>query len=107
MMMSDVPMAILSALAGLVLGAIFFGGLWWTVQRALGSPHPAALIMASMMGRTGLVVAGFYFASGGTGQRLLFCLAGFIIARLVVTRLLPRAEGAGVASYLEAPRRAP
>ena len=89
MTMNDAAMPILSVLAGVALGAIFFGGLWWTVRRALSSRQPALLVMASMLGRTGLVVVGFYFVAGGQWQRLLFCLAGFIAARLIVTRLLP------------------
>lgn len=78
--------------AGAALGAIFFGGLWWTVRRALSSQRPALLVLGSMLVRTGLVVVGFYFVSGGQWQRLLFCLAGFVAARLIVTWMLPRAE---------------
>lgn len=107
MTISDAPMAILSVLAGMALGAIFFGGLWWTVRRALGSPQPALLILASMVGRTGLVVAGFYFASGGEWQRLLLCLAGFILARFVVIRALPKADVSGHASLAKASHHAP
>ncbi len=35
--MSDAAILIAAFLAGLALGAIFFGGLWWTVRRALKS----------------------------------------------------------------------
>lgn len=107
MTLTDAPLAILATLAGLLLGAIFFGGLWWTVQRALASPQPALLVMASMMGRTALVVAGFYFASGGQWQRLLFCLLGFIVARLLITRLLPQAPARAVVKLALASPHAP
>ena len=92
MTMHDAPMALLSALAGLGLGAFFFGGLWWTVRRVMTSPQPGLLMLASMLGRTGLVIAGFYLVSGGEWRGLLFCLAGFIVARILVTRLLPSVE---------------
>jgi len=65
--------------AGSALGCFFFGGLWWTVQKALTSNHPAL--------RTGIVVVGFYFISFGDWRRLLICLLGFFIARILVTRL--------------------
>ncbi|MEO8683281.1 MAG: ATP synthase subunit I [Devosia sp.] len=90
--MSDAIIAGLSALAGGVLGTIFFVGLWWTVREAMRSQHPGLLVLASMLGRTGLVVAGFYFVSGGQWQRLLFCLAGFIVARMILVRVLPRTD---------------
>ena len=36
------PLTLVLALAaGGVLGAIFFGGLWWTVRKGVSSPQPA------------------------------------------------------------------
>jgi hypothetical protein len=35
----------------------------------------------------GLVVAGFFLIGGGHGSRLLGCLLGFMLARLLVMRL--------------------
>ena len=45
---------------GLVLGAVFFGGLWWTVRKGVASPRPALWFVGSMLLRTGVVLAGFY-----------------------------------------------
>jgi F1F0 ATPase subunit 2 len=89
MTMNDVATPILSVLAGVFLSVFFFGGLWWTVRRALSMRQPALLVMASMLGRSGLVLLGFYVVADGRWQNLLYCLAGFIAARLIVTRLLP------------------
>jgi len=69
-------------MAGLVLGAIFFGGLWWTVRRGLASPCPALWFTASLSLRMAVAVTGFYFVAGSDWRRLLVCLAGFTIARL-------------------------
>ena len=77
----------LAAAAGLVLGAIFFGGLWWTVRIGLSSPHPAVWFLGSLVARMGIVIVGFYFVGQGNGMRLMACLLGFVIARLAVTRL--------------------
>jgi F1F0 ATPase subunit 2 len=107
MTMNDAPMAILSVLAGTGAGIFFFGGLWWTVRRVAASPRPAVLVMASMMGRTFLTIAVFYFASGGQWQRLLFCLAGFIAARVFITRLLPKAQTPDSAILAKASHHAP
>jgi len=73
-----------AGLAGAALGAVFFGGLWWTVRRGLTAAYPALLFLASSLLRMGLVLAGFYFVAGGQWKRLVMCLVGFIIARLVV-----------------------
>lgn len=79
---------LISALsAGFLLGAIFFGGLWWTVQKGFSSRRPALWFLGSLLLRTVITVAGLYFASGGYWERLLICLLGFFIMRRVVIRL--------------------
>lgn len=74
-------------LAGAALGFIFFGGLWWTVRRAMTSRWVGLWFFGSMLLRTALVLAGFYYACGSEWSRWLAALLGFVVARLVVTRL--------------------
>ncbi len=85
--MNETLMIILSGLAGIGLGGIFFGGLWWTVRKGLASPRPALWFLGSMLCRTGIALAGFYFVGSGNWKRILACLLGFIIARFIVVRL--------------------
>jgi F1F0 ATPase subunit 2 len=92
MPMNEVLSLALALSAGLLLGAIFFGGLWWTVRSGVSSEQPAFWFLGSLLLRMSIALAGFYFVSGGQWQRLLVCLVGFVIARLVVTRLA-RASG--------------
>jgi F1F0 ATPase subunit 2 len=80
----------LAAIAGGALGAIFFGGLWWTVRRGIRSRRPALWFLGSLLLRTGIVLAGFYFAADRQWERVLVCLLGFVMARLAVTRLTRR-----------------
>ena len=77
----------LTAAVGGVLGAFFFGGLWWTTLRGLASPSPAAWFMGSLLLRTTVTLTGFALVSHGHRERMLACLFGFFLARLVVTRL--------------------
>jgi F1F0 ATPase subunit 2 len=79
----------LAGAAGLLLGATFFGGLWWTVNRGLSSPRPAVWFLGSLVARTGVVLVGFYAVavSGGSWERLIFCLLGFLTARVVVSAM--------------------
>ena len=73
--------------AGLLLGAFFFGGLWWTVRKGVSSKRPAHWFLGSLLLRMSLVLVGFYFVGRGNWQRLVACLLGFIIARFCVMRL--------------------
>jgi F1F0 ATPase subunit 2 len=84
--MNEALILALSCLAGGGLGAIFFGGLWWTVRRGSSSPRPQLWFLGSMLLRTSIVLAGFYFVGRGHWQRLLLCLAGFVIGRLVIMK---------------------
>ena len=84
--MTEALSLMLALLTGISLGAIFFGGLWWTVRRVFSSNQPALWFLGSRMVRTWLVMAGFYFVARGNWERLPVCLVGFIAARLMVTR---------------------
>jgi F1F0 ATPase subunit 2 len=85
-MMNETLILMLAGAAGVGFGAIFFGGLWWTVRRGVSSPRPALWFLVSALLRNAVALAGFYYVSGGHWQRLVACLVGFIAARLIVTR---------------------
>ena len=93
--MNDAVILVLAGGGGVLLGAAFFGGLWWTLQRGLASSRPALWILGSLVLRTGISLAGFYFVSGGQWDRLLACLLGFIIGRFIMTRLFGPRVGPG------------
>jgi F1F0 ATPase subunit 2 len=80
----NAPVLALAFLSGVLLGVIFFGALWWTVRRGLLSPVPALWFSASSLIRTGVALGGFYIVSQGEWRRLLACLLGFFLARIVV-----------------------
>ena len=86
--MNEALTLVLAGTAGVMLGAVFFGGLWWTVQRGLALKQPALWFLGSLLLRMSIALAGFYFVSGGHWQRLVLCLIGFVIARLVIARLV-------------------
>ena len=80
----------LAVAAGLGLGLLYFGGLWLTVRRLPGSGRPALLFAGSFAGRTAVTIAGFYLVMDGHWERMLACLAGFLIARqFLISRLRP------------------
>ena len=78
---------ILSLLAGVLLGTIFFGGLWWTIRKGVSSKQPAALFFFSLLLRTSIALTGFYVVARGNWRRVLACLVGFFLSRILVTWL--------------------
>ena len=82
--MNETFTLVLAGMAGVLLGAIFFGGLGWTVRKGVSSPRPALWFLGSALMRMSIVLAGFYFIGRGHWDRMLVCLLGFVIARFLV-----------------------
>lgn len=97
----------LDGLTGAALGAFFFGGLWWTVRRGLRSPSPVRWFLLSALVRTLVVVGVIYLLCGARWERLLACLTGFTLARLVALRIGARGAADGTPSPLSTGRHAP
>ena len=47
--MNNFLILVFALVAGLLLGAIFFGGLWWTVRKGVFSKSPALWFLGSML----------------------------------------------------------
>ncbi|MFI4867465.1 MAG: ATP synthase subunit I [Steroidobacterales bacterium] len=101
--MIELSPVLLALAAGLVLGAIYFGGLWWTVLRGIGSRHAALWFSVSLLLRTAVAMLGFYLVARGSWERLVVCLAGFVVARFIMIWLTaaagPRPQSAGGTSH--------
>jgi len=79
-------------LAGSALGLFFFGGLWWTVQRLPGARRPFLYSFASFAVRAVITLGGFYLVALGSWERLLGCLIGFLVIRMVLMKWLTPAR---------------
>lgn len=84
--MNEKIVLLLSFIAGMGLGTFFYGGLWFTVKKGVGHSHPAIWFLLSMLLRTSGTLVGFYFIFSGDVSRLIVCLVGFILIRIVITR---------------------
>lgn len=89
--MSEPILLTLSFVTGIVLGIVFFGGLWWTIRHGLNSARPALWFFLSLVLRTAVVVSGFYLVGHSHWSHLCSCLLGFILVRLVLIKRLPPA----------------
>ena len=79
--MNDTLPLAFAGLAGLLLGAIFFGGVFWTVRLCMQSSQPGLCWLGSVLLRSSAVALGFYLVGRGSWARLFVCLVGFITVR--------------------------
>jgi F1F0 ATPase subunit 2 len=71
--------------AGIGLGLIFFGTLWWATQRLCTDGHPV-LVITLMIGRFALLGGMLYLASQAGALPLLAVAGGILLARALVLR---------------------
>lgn len=96
--MIDIPPASLplAAAGGLVIGLFYFGALWWTVRRMTSARYPAALVAGSFLVRAAAAVGGIAFVSGGELLPLAVAMAGFLVGRTIMIRIIGKPlSGAG------------
>ena len=60
-------------------------------RRVLSPSGQRLWFLGSLLLRTGTVLAGFYFVSQDHWSRIMACLAGFVIAHVIVVKWLTRA----------------
>jgi F1F0 ATPase subunit 2 len=82
----------LAVLMGAVLGAAYLGALWINVQQVTRARRPGVVLAIGAAVRMTFLLGAFYLVASGDWRRLVACLLGFLLARLIVTRRL-RARG--------------
>lgn len=72
---------------GILAGAAYFGGLWWTVRRLPSCRQPGRMLFGSFLVRT-LILAGVLFLAAGRRPLVYLGAAlGFLAVRMVMTRI--------------------
>ena len=85
--MSDIGPIIGALAIGILLGALFFGGLWWTVRRGLTAANPALWFGVSALSRMAMTLSGLYFVAREGWPSLVASLCGLLIARVAATHI--------------------
>ena len=98
--MSWMILLVLGCIAGLALGLLFFGGLWWTTQRLATSNRPALVVSISLFVRTGVLALALVVLARTHVSLLVGAVVGLVIARIVLTRAaingrLPKVAASG------------
>jgi F1F0 ATPase subunit 2 len=94
--MNEILVLALAMISGIVLGVFYFGGLWLTLQHLSRSRQPAFLVLSSLLVRSAVCLFCFYLVASNSWEGLVSSLAGFTLAKLVMTDRLGRRE------YMEA-----
>ena len=104
--MNETAYMILAFIGGLLLGTLFFGGLWFTVKKAVTAKVPALWIFSSFFLRISITLVGFYFIGAGNWQRLIVSVIGFIVARFIVIHFTKSIDEKQTSLKKEAPNEA-
>lgn len=72
-------------LIGTALGAVHFGGLYFSVTKLTHVKYPQLLMGLSLIVRMGLLLGVFYLLSKSGFQSILFALLGLMVARFIIT----------------------
>lgn len=82
---------LMAASVGIMLGCVYFGGLWLTVRQIQHSRQPGLAMLTSLLVRLSVVALGLYLLADGHWQRYAAALAGLLIARWWwIRRIAPR-----------------
>lgn len=73
-----------AASVGVLVGLIFFGGLWFTTQQIATCRYPALWLPLSFLARTAIVLGAFYWVGKGQFSSMAACLVGFVISRVII-----------------------
>jgi len=95
---------LLAALAGVALGLVYFGGLWWTVRRLSTWRQPQWALLLSFVVRAGLVLPVFVLLALRGALPLVFALLGFLAARFALQARAVPARPASAAPRAETAR---
>lgn len=82
--MNEIIEIIIIFICGIILGVIFFGGLWLTVKKGITSKMPGILFVASFFIRTVITLLGFYFLGANNPKNMAACLVGFVVTRFAI-----------------------
>jgi len=75
---------------GMALGAIYFAGLWYTIQRLPDAKNPLNCLLGSFLLRVSFALTGLGLVMNGRWDQLIAALGGFILTREILVRRIGR-----------------
>ncbi|HSM25600.1 MAG TPA: ATP synthase subunit I [Anaerolineaceae bacterium] len=86
MTFGDVSSILLALGGGFLVGFVYFWSLRFTIAHMVTTKHPALVMIGSYFLRTVFMLLAFYLIMDGELMRLIACLVGFILARIVLVK---------------------
>jgi F1F0 ATPase subunit 2 len=80
----------LAVIGGVLLGLLYFGGLWMTLQYITRTNRPKTLLGMSLIIRVCLVMVGFWIIVRKDPMLFMVTFAAFLMTRVILTRTLGR-----------------
>jgi F1F0 ATPase subunit 2 len=77
---------------GVILGIIFFGGLYWTIQQLAETKHPALLMTISLLLRMAILLGVMFYVAKGGYQGILLAMLGMIVVRVIMIFKIKKPE---------------
>ncbi|MDP8306432.1 MAG: ATP synthase subunit I [Candidatus Chlorobium antarcticum] len=78
----EISYLFLAFAGGVLLGILFYGGLWYTIQKGLTARRPWIWFTLSFLLRNTLALGGFYLLAVNDWQRFIAALVGFTAAKV-------------------------
>lgn len=75
----------LSFIIGVILGIVYFGGLYFTVVNINKAKYPGLLMALSFILRMAVLLGVFFYISKNGYKNMIFALIGVIIVRIMMT----------------------
>jgi|LSQX01.1.fsa_nt_gb F1F0 ATPase subunit 2 len=72
---------------GIILGGVYFGGLYLSVQKINQVKRPGLLMSLSLVVRMVILIGAFFYLAKSGTRNILFALVGVILVRFVMIYL--------------------
>ncbi len=82
---------IIAFIVGILVGSLFFGGLYLTVKKLTSLKYPALFMILSLIVRLVILAGGIYLIMDGGIKNVLSAMAGIILVRFVMIAKLGKA----------------
>ena len=86
MTFGDVTSLFVALGGGFLVGFVYFWSLKYTISHMVTARHPALVMIGSYVLRTVFMLLAFYLIMDGELMRLIACLVGFILARILLVK---------------------
>ena len=103
MSVTELGAATVGLATGVMLGVVFFGGLWWTVRRVLRYGAAGWWFVCSYLIRLAVIAAGLYVISHDNPVRGVAAGLGLVLTRFAVTRRMAFRGASGTDSTQRVP----